>query len=49
MLVNFPVNVVTVHDAFNSVVEFEILPKEFFYDSILVPLLGVESSEEQLE
>ena len=45
-MVKTPSNVSTMHKDFASIVNFEIIPKEALYDWVVVPVLGVSSSEE---
>jgi len=45
-MVKTPSNVATMHKNFAGVVNFEILPKKILYDWIIVPILGVNNSEE---
>jgi len=46
--VKIPANVETIHSSFDEIVNFEIIPKEFLYDSIIVPILGYTASDDLL-
>ena len=41
-----PANIEAIHSSFDEIINFEIFPKEFLYDNIVVPLVGFTNSEE---
>ena len=45
MMVNYPSNISTIIETFDGIVNFEIIPKDFLYDEIAVPVFGLESSD----
>lgn len=45
-MVKFPSNVTLMYEQFVDVINFQILPKEDIYDTIVVPVLGSETAEE---
>ena len=49
LIVKFPANVITTKEAFESIINFELVPKEFLYDNIAAPLFDLETSDEKLE
>ena len=44
LMVNFPGNTSTIVETLDSIINFEIIPKEKIYDATAVPLLGVDSA-----
>ena len=48
LMLNFPGNINTIIETFDGIVNLEIIPKDFVYDEIAVPLFGLESSDEKL-
>ena len=48
-MVKFPANVTIVQDQFEKIINFEVVPKEFLYNAIIVPLFGVKTAEEEGE
>lgn len=44
LLVNMPGNVTTIIKTLDTVVNFEIVPKEFIYDNVALPILNFHSS-----
>ena len=45
LLVNFPANVQVLYDALFDIVNFEIVPKDQIYDSLIKPALSLNFSE----
>ena len=45
LLVNFPANVQVLYDALFDIVNFEIVPKDQIYDSLIKPALNLNFSE----
>ena len=47
LIVQFPANVKMFHEKFEELINFEILPKDYLYDNVAVPIFDLESSEER--